>query len=606
MTSKRSLPIAAWIFLFVFALRLLVVVRLVDSPYLLASSGDMKFYSDWARRIAAGHFTDHRAFYGLPGYPFFLGAVFFITGFNPFVVGLLQAASEAGIAVFIYALAGCLCPGNRGKAVGALAALGWAFYQPTQAFSAILMPTTWLVLAFWGIVWWSLQTRSSSAWRPWLGVGLITGLVATMVATIFFVLPLPIAAAVRNLRRPAAILIAVASLLIGVVLGASPCWIHNYFVAGEPVFLSAHSGINFWIGNNPIATGYPKIPPDLRATQEGMLKDSIGLAEKAVGHPLRRAEVSRFWSEKANAFIHEHPREWALLMGLKVRNVWNAFQYDDLSVVTPLSEDGILTPGLRFGFVAALAIPGMLLAWRRYGTSRWITAAVLLHMAALLPVFVTERYRLAAVPGLLLLGALGLVDLWEAFDTRRWTRAGAYVAVGLAGLLFVTIPQRNPTLWALDAYNSGLKDLESGNLERARKKLELSLAYSPYNAEVNFCLGNYWLEKENRPRASQFYLRAIQLDPDSVGALNNLAVLAIAEANWPLAKMLLTRTLNLESDDPKTYYLLAYCEYSAGNREASLAQIQKALALRPKQPEFLAFLEKVQSGSKLDPIPLKK
>ncbi|MEI6350915.1 MAG: tetratricopeptide repeat protein [Verrucomicrobiota bacterium] len=602
MTSKRSVPIAVWLFLLVFALRLLVVMRLADSPYLLASSGDMKFYSDWALRIAKGHFTDHRAFYGLPGYPFLLGAIFFVVGFDPFAVGLLQAASEAGIAVLIFKIAQCVCPGNRGKVVGALAALGWTFYQPTQAFSAILMPTTWLVLAFWGIAWWSLRTRSESVWRPWLAVGLITGLVATMVATIFFVLPLPIAAVVRNLRRPIAILTAVASMLLGVILGASPCWIHNYFIAGEPVFLSAHSGINFWIGNNPVATGYPKIPPDLRASQEGMLKDSIRLAEVAAGHPLRRAEVSRYWSQKADVYIHEHPREWALLMLTKVRNLWNAYQYDDLSIVTPLSEDGILTPGIRFGFVAVLAIPGMLLAWRRYGASRWITTAVLLHLAALLPVFVTERYRLAAVPGLLLLGALGLVDLWEAFTYRLWTRSGAYLAVGVAGLLFVTIPQQNATLWSLDAYNTGLKDLESGNQERARKKLELALAYSPNNAEVNFCLGNYWLKKEDQSRAKHFYLRAIDLDPDSVGALNNLAVLAIVDSNWAAAKAFLGRTLKLESDDPKTYYLLAYCEYSAGNREGALQQIRRALALRPQQPEFLAFLEKVQAGKSLDPV----
>ena len=61
-----------------------------------------------------------------------------------------------------------------------------------------------------------------------------------------------------NWLRPLA---AAVVLVAGVYPGASPCWMHNYFIAQEPVMLSAHSGLNFYIGNNPLATGYPKIRP---------------------------------------------------------------------------------------------------------------------------------------------------------------------------------------------------------------------------------------------------------------------------------------------------------------------------------------------------------
>ena len=191
----RRIPISAWVFLFAFAVRLLVLIGMIDSPLFLPSSGDMRFYCDWGLKIAAGHWTDGRAFYGLPGYPFFLGAVFWLAGFNPFVVGLLQAFSEAGIAALIFEMGRAAVPGRKGNVVGALAALGWIFYQPAQAFSAVLMPTTWLVLAFWGIVWWAMRTRSESVWRPWLGMGVLTGFVAMTVATILFVIPLPAFAA---------------------------------------------------------------------------------------------------------------------------------------------------------------------------------------------------------------------------------------------------------------------------------------------------------------------------------------------------------------------------------------------------------------------------
>src|SRR4029077_5643388 len=92
-------------------------------------------------------------------------------------------------------------------------------------------------------------------------------------------------------------------VVVGIALGTSPCWIHNYFIAKDPVALSAHSGINFWIGNNPEANGYPRFPPGLRAGQAAMLEDSIPQAEAAAGRPLTHAEVSAYWSNKAKAYV---------------------------------------------------------------------------------------------------------------------------------------------------------------------------------------------------------------------------------------------------------------------------------------------------------------
>ena len=558
--SKRSLPEFAWAFALALAVRLVVLSAFGDSPYFLPTAEDMKFYADWGQRIAAGNLTDHRAFYGLPGYPFLLGGIFALVGFSPFAVGLLQTFSEAAVAALLVQIAAWAFPGPRVRVIGGLAALGWTFFQPAQAFSVILMPTTWAVLTFWGVFYWSTRTESRSLWRPWLGMGLLTGLVATMVATVFFILPISMAAAARNLRKPGAILAAVACLLGGVVMGTSPCWLHNYFVAGEPVFLSAHSGLNFWVGNNPVANGYPKLPPGIRATQEGMLKDSIRLAEAAAGHPLQRAEVSRYWSAQASAYIRDHPREWLALMAAKLKNLCNAAQYDDLSIITPLWEEGVLTPGLRFGWVAVFALPGLVFGWRRFPRSRWIAVAICLHLAALLPVFVTERYRLAAVPGLLLLAACGLSALQEALACRRWKRAGAWLATGAAAFFVVTLPQHESALKWLDTYNSGLKALEIGDMPRAREKLERSLAYAPANAEVQASLGTYWLHASDFPRAKQYYLRALELDPKTLGALNNLALLEIVEGHFAPAKELLATALQIEPGDAKVIELLAYCD----------------------------------------------
>src|SRR5438876_6572910 len=129
----------------------------------------------------------------------------------------------------------------------------------------------------------------------------------------------------RYSQRWQALATRVGLLLAGLALGMSPCWIHNYLIAKDPVPLSAHSGINFWIGNNPQANGYPRFPPGLRAGQAAMLQDSITQAEVAAGRPLKHAEVSAYWSGKAKAYVSGHFGDWLTLLARKVRNFWSAF-----------------------------------------------------------------------------------------------------------------------------------------------------------------------------------------------------------------------------------------------------------------------------------------
>ena len=75
----RSAP-TLWLFLFAFAVQLLVLVRFSKSVHFLPDSDDMKFYNDWALRIAHGQWTDHKAFYGLPGYAYCLAAIYGLVG----------------------------------------------------------------------------------------------------------------------------------------------------------------------------------------------------------------------------------------------------------------------------------------------------------------------------------------------------------------------------------------------------------------------------------------------------------------------------------------------------------------------------------------------
>ncbi|MFL6590212.1 MAG: hypothetical protein ACJ8M4_08570, partial [Chthoniobacterales bacterium] len=297
---RGSLGYSHYIFAATLLVRLISLSRLNSSPFLLPSGSDMQFYDDWARQILHGHWSDHRAFYGLPLYPFALAVLYGLFGFSHFVPALIQACLEAGTAVLIFKMSvrtfevttSSLSRDDRkskagrldtAKIAGIAAAAGWIFFVPAQAYSIIVMPTAASVFIFWYLVWEILGPSSNPSPRRSLGLGLLIGFAAMAVATSLVAIPLALVAQFARWRAgQSRRLMAPSMLLAGVIVGSSPCWIHNLAVARDPVFLSAHGGINFWLGNNPDATGYPRFP-GLHAGQSQLLRDSIGQAEAATG-----------------------------------------------------------------------------------------------------------------------------------------------------------------------------------------------------------------------------------------------------------------------------------------------------------------------------------
>ena len=611
--GRFSLGLGHLIFFGVFVLRLWALMRLTHSSLLLPIRGDMHFYNDWARAILHGQFTQHLAFYGLPGYAYLLAFLYKLFGENPFVPGVLQAGLDAGTAVVIYRICLRIFAAVRSTSstsnlahqtnawlIGLFAAFGWALCVPAEAYSIVLMPTAWFVLVFWFVVWRVVRNYGAPNVAECFFVALLIGSTATAVATILAVVPLLLGALLlgsKNWRQLWRSLIARCVLLLaGLALGTAPCWVHNYFVARDPVLLSAHSGINFWIGNNPEANGYPRFPPGLRAGQAAMLQDSIAQAEVAAGRSLTHAEVSAHWSGKAKTYVTNHFGDWLKLVARKLRNFWSAFQYDDLSIITSLREQSVILPGLSFGIVAALAIPGIFLGCWLAPRSRWVLAAILLSMLALLGVFITERYRLVAVPGLLIFAAFGLSMLWQAVAVCELKTAAIYLILLIPSTMLVAWPQRHPSLWALDAYNSGWQALESNNLPLAEKKLAVAYAYVPDNSETLFALGNLRLGQNDSVAARSFYRAVLDLDPQHKGAFNNLGVISLDAFQYDDAENWFRRSENVDPRNAKTHFLLAKTLLAKSDRQGARTEIEKAIGLNPDQPEFKALKEKIDKS----------
>jgi Tfp pilus assembly protein PilF len=320
-----------------------------------------------------------------------------------------------------------------------------------------------------------------------------------------------------------------------------------------------------------------------------MLSDSLRLAEAAAGKPLKRSEVSNYWSGRARAYIVSDLKSWSHLLLEKTGNFWNAFQYDDLSIIERLRDEAVTLPGIRFGLIAAAALAAMPFLLRSLPTSRWVFAAVILQMLSLLPVFITERYRMAAVPGLVFFAAIGLWWLWEACVSRHILRVATYIALLFTCAYCVSAVPSEPELWALDPYNAGRAALETGDLTLAQQKLEVARAFVPENPEINLALGNLWLERGQTAKAEQFYKSALRVDANHRSALSNLAVVALRQQQPARAADLLRVAMSSGAPEARLHYLLARAEQDLGNRGTAVAEIEAAIRLAPDQAEFVEF-----------------
>ena len=83
-----------------------------------------------------------------------------------------------------------------------------------------------------------------------------------------------------------------------------PFTVRNCRESGETILLSAHGGLNFWLGNNREATGLYKAPPGY-----SFRDDPAGyhLARTMSGEDLSYAEASSWWVHRAVRDIRSNP-----------------------------------------------------------------------------------------------------------------------------------------------------------------------------------------------------------------------------------------------------------------------------------------------------------
>ena len=424
----------------------------------------------------------------------------------------------------------------------------------------------------------------------------------------------------RRLGRAAA----VGAFALGVALVLGPVVARNYAVSGGVYLTTSQFGPNFYIGNNAGADG-SYVPLRFgRGSPEFERLDATELAERAAGRTLTPAEVSRYWTSRALAFIRSQPGAWLALQGRKAALLVNAAEMIDTESQESHAEWSwplrVLGPLTHFGVLVPLAVIGLWLTWpdrRRL----WVLYAIGATFATTtLAFYVFARYRFPLVPLLVLFAAAGVAAIaagWRTWPRTRLIRIGAIAAV-TAALCFVPVTSATRAR-AITETNLGTALHDEGRLDdaaaRFRQALEIAPDYVPalnnlgvtlraqgrvddairtYGEglrmrgdypDLHFNLANALLAQNRADEAADHFRQASAGAPDSAGVHNNLGTALAERGQLPEAAAAFERALALEPTSARAHRNLGNVLSSLGRPDEALGHLQRAVELTPDDPE---------------------
>ncbi len=580
--SHAWLPFAATVFI-----RLLCLDDFLASPFFLPLGGDRGLYHRAALAIFQGPGVTE-VFSFLPLYAYLIGGLYrLIGGPNLAAAAILQALLDGLSAQLIASLA----RRRYGAPAGWLAGLGFALCGLAAAYALVTTPLTL------GLFWTALTASASDRWQHrWTfsrailmglllgGGGQILGAFWLMLAPFSLWIGLESDA---HLRRRLAM-----GLLV--MLGGAACLLptlaHNVLHGRQWVPVTAHGGLNIYMGNNPAGTGYGTAIPGMRISAEEMTRDSISLAARLSGRPLGPAEADRFWRRQAWDFWRQQPLTALALQGQKIHRLVSIRDFDDTGVarLLPKSARALRWTIVGFGSIWLLACAGYgLRPAQNRNPGLWIMG--LGFAAGMMITFVTARYRLPLA--ILLLPAAGatLASLPKVLSNARrginWRWAAGLLGIGLA-----LCPHPLPDVSLADNLAQASRWIQSGNASKAMAFARMTTLQHPNSAEAWFGMGNACLAQDDDPAALRAYAYATKLQPDRTDILFN-AGRALERLGRPHeARNLYEHIVELDPENSKAWFSLAVLERQAGERERareSLAEAARSAGWN--HPDIIAF-----------------
>ncbi|MFN3820779.1 MAG: tetratricopeptide repeat protein, partial [bacterium] len=447
---------------------------------------DARFYHYWAQEVARGKIIGEDLFFMSPLYPYVLGLIYAVLGSEPFRAMIVQSLMS-GISIGLFArwVREWLNP-----RAATIAAWSFALYAPFIFYDGTLLNASLSLFLSVIILYLTHQILHSLKPKGFFKLGVaigLAGLVRPMVLLFPILLFIELLRRYRN-RLGGLVL----GLLGGIGVVLLPIGVRNFLVAGEFVLTAASAGVNFYIGNNPDATGIYWEAPFLTSWEPPYeAEDYRREASQIVGRELTITQAGRFWLMRSLDWAIREPGKFFLLWLKKIFYFFNRTEFaNNISIY--IGKE--LSPILRYNFwgwwlLAPLGLGGLILLVKMEG---WRTASIpvlwgLTYLLGSMMFFVSTEYRLPAT--------LSLLAGWGYLGDRiiQRIKEGSLSSVfryGVIGLLFLPVVNwRTPFIARgensrMDWFNMGNTLLKEGRYEEATDRFQRSLRIDPYFSEA--------------------------------------------------------------------------------------------------------------------------
>ena len=214
---------------------------------------DSHYYHRWAIEIISGNFWGSDVFFLRPLYPYLLALVYAVFGQHILAVQLVQTVFATISCFLLYDTTRRIF----GKRSATFASFGFALTGILVLYAGALLYVEITVLLNLLFLW-LLLVAGRRTWL-WILSGVCFGLLVicrpeVLVAAPFLLWWLSRKSVVNRklyiVRRSSLVALTVVALAVIAIVP-----IRNYIVARDPVLFTAHSGMNFYYGNNPSADG---------------------------------------------------------------------------------------------------------------------------------------------------------------------------------------------------------------------------------------------------------------------------------------------------------------------------------------------------------------
>lgn len=520
-------------------------------------SADVTYYQDWAYEIASGNWIGDQTFFGLPLYPYFLAVIDRLTLGHPALIQMVHLLLGSFNCLLVYFVAKKLFSPKVAGLAGVLMAANFVMIH----FDWLMTPVTLIITLSLIVVLAFLNIDTIIAPREWFIVGILAGLgtLADGKLLLFFAMawiytavgwPRP-----WNYKMSTRLL----PLALGVVLVISVITVRNKIVGGDWVFISAQSGLSFYVGNNPDAIGTFENPDFIRPTHAGQDADIKIVAQSLARKEMTPGEVSQFWKEKAMTFIAQNPDTYGRLLVKKFLLFFtDTERAHDLDLIFQRHWRKHLDVN-PYLLICPLALMGMFItARRKIQGCAYLNFMIASQLLFTLIFFLTTRHRASILPFLLIYESFFLWWVVEKIKVRQFRPV--IPAAAFFALYIVLFPPESLDLLSLEFVRhakAGPVYEKKGNLEQAKLEYYAALQLRAADTNTLYNLGNVYFQEGNIAKAQELYQTVITFCHFHVDALYNLATTYEATGEKEKAISTYEKVLEFEPDTLDAHLRLA-------------------------------------------------